>query len=183
MVPEPAGTVTHDYRRNGTLDLFAALNVGPGQVHHDTRRSHSGRDVLAFFRWIDVHVDPDLELHVILDNLSAHKSQPVRDWLADKKRRRCVPRPGHNGSMTEVILRPIQEADLADLCRYSTDPEAAGVFEWTGFEDPKAMRRRWEEDGWLGAGARAAGHHERGLARRERELQGPLAVDDKGGDL
>jgi ribosomal-protein-alanine N-acetyltransferase len=53
--------------------------------------------------------------------------------------------------MTEVILRPIQEADLADLCRYSTDPEAAGVFEWTGFEDPKAMRKRWEEDGWLGA--------------------------------
>jgi [ribosomal protein S5]-alanine N-acetyltransferase len=53
--------------------------------------------------------------------------------------------------MTEVILRPIQEADLADLCRYSTDPEAAGMFEWTGFEDPKAMRRRWEEDGWLGA--------------------------------
>ena len=52
--------------------------------------------------------------------------------------------------MNEVILRPIQEADLADLCRYSTDPEAAGVFEWTGFDDPKAMRRRWEEDGWLG---------------------------------
>jgi RimJ/RimL family protein N-acetyltransferase len=60
-------------------------------------------------------------------------------------------RPGHNVSMGEVILRPIQETDLDDLCRYSTDPEAAGEFEWTGFKDPKAMRRRWEEDGWLGA--------------------------------
>jgi hypothetical protein len=40
-------------------------------MSHDTRRSHTGRDVLAFFRWIDMHVDPDLELHVILDNLSA----------------------------------------------------------------------------------------------------------------
>jgi hypothetical protein len=58
--------------------------VGSGEVLHDTRRSHTGRDVLAFFRWIDMHVDPDLELHVILDNLSAHKSQPVRDWLAHK---------------------------------------------------------------------------------------------------
>ena len=67
---------------------IAALNVGSGEVLHDTRRSHTGRDVLAFFRWIDMHVDPDLELHVILDNLSAHKSQPVRDWLAHKKRRR-----------------------------------------------------------------------------------------------
>jgi RimJ/RimL family protein N-acetyltransferase len=53
--------------------------------------------------------------------------------------------------MNKVILRPIQEPDLDDLCRYSTDPEAAGEFEWTGFNDPKAMRRRWEEDGWLGA--------------------------------
>jgi hypothetical protein len=88
MVPGRAGTMTHDYKRNGTLDLFAALNVGSGEVLHDTRRSHTGRDVLTFFRWIDMHVDPDLELHVILDNLSAHKSQPVRDWLAHKKRRR-----------------------------------------------------------------------------------------------
>lgn len=88
MVPGRAGTMTHDYKRNGTLDLFAALNVGSGEVLHDTRRSHTSRDVLAFFRWIDKHVDPDLELQVILDNLSAHKSQPVRDWLAHKKRRR-----------------------------------------------------------------------------------------------
>jgi ribosomal-protein-alanine N-acetyltransferase len=58
---------------------------------------------------------------------------------------------GHNGSMNEVMLRPIQEPDLDDLCRYSIDPEAAGEFEWTGFNDPRGMRRRWEEDGWLGA--------------------------------
>jgi ribosomal-protein-alanine N-acetyltransferase len=53
--------------------------------------------------------------------------------------------------MNDVILRPIEEADLDDLSRYSTDPEAGGEFEWTGFRDPKAMQRRWEEDGWLGA--------------------------------
>jgi transposase len=86
MVPGRAGTTTHDYNRNGTL--FAALNVGSGEVLHDTRRSHTGRDVLACFRWIDMHVDPGLELHVMLDSLSAHKSQPVRDWLAHEKRRR-----------------------------------------------------------------------------------------------
>jgi len=88
MVPGRAGTMTHDYKRNGTLDLFAALNVGSGEVLHDTRRSHTGRDVWRSSAGSDMHVDPDLELHVILDNLWAHKSQPVRDWLAHKKRRR-----------------------------------------------------------------------------------------------
>ena len=67
MVPGRAGTMTHGYKRNGTLDLFAALNVGSGKVLHDTRRSRTGRDVPAFFRWIDMHVDAELELLVILD--------------------------------------------------------------------------------------------------------------------
>jgi transposase len=88
MIPGRAGTMTHDYKRNGTLDLFAALNVANGEVLHDIGRSHTGADVLAFFKWIDAHVDRDLELHVVLDNLSAHKSQPVRDWLDHRKRRR-----------------------------------------------------------------------------------------------
>ncbi len=65
MVPGRAGTMTHDYKRNGTLDLFAALNVGSGEVLHDTRRSHTGRDVLAFFRWIDMHVDPECWFFVL----------------------------------------------------------------------------------------------------------------------
>ena len=51
----------------------------------------------------------------------------------------------------DVSLRPIQEADLEALCRFANDPEAGGEFEWTGFKDPKAVRRRWEEDGWIGA--------------------------------
>lgn len=51
--------------------------------------------------------------------------------------------------MEDVTLRPIQEADLDDLCRYLTDPTAGGEFEWVGFMDPKKWRRRWEEDGWL----------------------------------
>jgi hypothetical protein len=60
MVAGRAGKMTHNYRRNGTTDLFAALNAATGEVLHDTRASHTGRDVLAFFRWIDAHVDPSL---------------------------------------------------------------------------------------------------------------------------
>jgi transposase len=88
MIPGRAGTMTHDYRRNGTVDLFAAMNVATGEVLHDTRRRHAGTDVLAFFKLVDLHVPAGQELHVILDNLSAHKSQPVRDWIDHPKRRR-----------------------------------------------------------------------------------------------
>ena len=51
-------TMTHDYKRNGTTDLFAALNVGTGEVLTATRKSHKATDVLAFFKWIDLHVEP-----------------------------------------------------------------------------------------------------------------------------
>jgi transposase len=83
-----AGTMTHDYKRNGTTDLFAAMNVATGEVIYDTRPSHTAKDVLAFFKLIDLHVPKDLEVHVVLDNLSAHKAPPVADWLANPKRAR-----------------------------------------------------------------------------------------------
>lgn len=81
-------TMTHDYKRNGTVDLFAALNVGTGEVLHQTRKSHAATDVLAFFKWIDLHVPRDLEIHVVLDNLSAHNAPPVTEWLAHPRRAR-----------------------------------------------------------------------------------------------
>jgi transposase len=88
LKPGRAKTMTHDYKRNGTIDLFAALNVGTGEVLHRTRKRHTANDVLSFFRWIDLHVPAELELHVVLDNLSAHSAPPVADWLAHPKRAR-----------------------------------------------------------------------------------------------
>ena len=86
--PGRGRTMTHDYKRNGTVDLLAAMNVATGEVLHDTRRRHAGADVLAFFKSIDRHVPAELDVHVVLDNLSAHKSEPVRTWLAHPKRAR-----------------------------------------------------------------------------------------------
>ena len=83
-----AGTMTHDYKRNGTTDLFAAMNVATGEVLYDTRRSHTAKDVLAFFKLLDLHVPKDLQIHVVLDNLSAHKAPPVAEWLAHPRRAR-----------------------------------------------------------------------------------------------
>ena len=56
MKPGRAGTMTHDYKRHGTIDLFAAMNVGTGEVHTHLRKGHTGADVLAFFKQIDATV-------------------------------------------------------------------------------------------------------------------------------
>jgi transposase len=88
MRPGRAGTMTHDYKRHGTVDLFAAMNIATGEVLYATRKRHTGKDVLAFFKLIDLHVAADLDVHVILDNLSAHMGPEVTDWLAHPKRAR-----------------------------------------------------------------------------------------------
>ena len=86
--PGRAGTMTHDYRRHGTTDLFAALNVVTGEVITDCRQRHTGADVLRFFKLIDLHVPAHLDIHVVLDNLSAHTAPEVQKWLAHPKRAR-----------------------------------------------------------------------------------------------
>lgn len=88
MRPGRAGTMTHDYKRNGTTDLFAALNIKTGEVITECRKQHTGADVLAFFKKIDKSVPRRLEIHVVLDNLSAHMSPEVTEWLAHPHRKR-----------------------------------------------------------------------------------------------
>lgn len=88
MKPGRAGTMTHDYKRHGTIDLFAAMNLGTGQVLTHLRKGHTGADVLRFFKQIDATVPRGLSVHVVLDNLSAHTAPEVRTWLAHKDRRR-----------------------------------------------------------------------------------------------
>jgi transposase/transposase-like protein len=72
---------THNYVRNGTLDLFAALNVATGEVLARCKQKHRALDFVRFLQEIDDSVDPDLEVHVVLDNLSAHKAPAVHRWL------------------------------------------------------------------------------------------------------
>ena len=72
---------THNYIRHGTLDLFAALNVVTGEVLTRCTQQHRAQDFVAFLRDIDAHVEAEREVHVVLDNLSAHKAPAVRRWL------------------------------------------------------------------------------------------------------
>lgn len=72
---------THNYIRHGTLDLFAALNVATGEVIAKTTKQHRAKEFVGFLRVLDDAVEDDLEVHVILDNLSTHKAPAVKRWL------------------------------------------------------------------------------------------------------
>jgi transposase len=76
---------THDYVRHGTTNLFAALNVGTGEVYGECKPAGSGTDFLAFLKAaVKPHAGKDV--HVVLDNLSTHSTPEVRDWLANNPR-------------------------------------------------------------------------------------------------
>jgi len=88
MLPLRPGQVerhTHDYKRNGTTCLFAALEVGTGQVTTDHRVRHTGADFLAFLKRV-ARAYPSGELHIVLDNVSTHKTPDVRTWLTEHPR-------------------------------------------------------------------------------------------------
>lgn len=72
---------TDNYLRHGTLDLFAALNVATGEVLARCKQRHRALDFVRFLGEIDESVEPDLDVHVVLDNLSAHKAPAVHRWL------------------------------------------------------------------------------------------------------
>ncbi len=72
---------THDYRRHGVLDLYAALEVATGRVTHQFSPTHTAADYLRFMKKV-VRAYPDRDLRVVLDNSSTHDTAEIRAWLA-----------------------------------------------------------------------------------------------------
>ena len=143
MKPGRAGTMTHDYKRHGTIDVFAAMNVATGEVLTDLRTGHTGADVLRFFKQIDASIPRGLDVHVVLDNLSAHSTPEIKAWLAHKNRRRWHLHPTPTSSswlnlverwfkeLTDKRLRRGIFTSLADL----TDAITTWAEHWN--ENPK----------------------------------------------
>ena len=75
------GTMTHDYRRNGTTTLFAALSMLDGKVIGDCMPRHRHQEFIRFLRKIDGETPPELDLHLIVDNYATHKHPRVKSWL------------------------------------------------------------------------------------------------------
>lgn len=86
LVPGKAATLTHDYKRNGTTTLFAALDVLTGTVIGKCLPRHRHEEFLEFLKIIDRRVPRHLQVHLILDNYATHKHSDVQQWLGRHRR-------------------------------------------------------------------------------------------------
>jgi transposase len=81
ILPGTPARRTHDYVRNGTTSLFAALDVASGKVISATHRHHRHQEFLKFLRTIDRSVPAELDVHLVCDNYGTHKTPEIKRWL------------------------------------------------------------------------------------------------------
>ena len=81
MFPGRKKTLTHDYKRNGTTTLFAAIELAEGKIIAECMQRHRHQEWLKFLKKIDAETPPDLDLHLIVDNYCTHKHAKVKAWL------------------------------------------------------------------------------------------------------
>jgi transposase len=144
--PGRAGTMTHDYKRNGTTTLFAALDVLTGTVIGQCLPRHRHVEFLAFLKTIDREVPKRLKVHLILDNYATHNHPKVKAWLARHPRFELHFTPTSSSwlNMVEIFFGKLTDKairrgifhsvpDLIDaietyLAAHNTNPEP---FKWT----------------------------------------------------
>jgi transposase len=141
MLPTTPARATHDYERNGTCDLFAALDMASGRVITDIRARHTSDDFVAFLGLIDRNVPRDLDVHIILDNLSAHKAPTVKKWLLRHRRFHLhfTPTYGSWMNMVERWFSALTTKKLQRSAHRSVKELAADIKSWAAAwnEDPK----------------------------------------------
>jgi transposase len=111
LKPGRAGTMTHDYKRNGTTTLFAALNVLDGTVISMCQPQHRHEEWLQFLRLIERKTPKRLTVHLIVDNYATHKHPEVQRWLAKQPRfvMHFTPTSASWLNMVERFFRDISE--------------------------------------------------------------------------
>ena len=167
MLPLRKGQVerhTHDYRRNGVIDLYAALEIATGRVVGKCTETHTGADFLGFMKKLE-RTFPRGELHVILDNSSTHPTPDVENWLARHDRVKFHFTPTSASWLNQV------EGFFSILTRRS--------IRRTSFPTKAALRRhiqdfltRWNEDPspfvWTKSAHTIVRDHRRHIARISR---------------
>ena len=81
MFPGRLKTLTHDYKRNGTTTLFAAIELAAGKIIAECMPRHRHQEWIKFLKKIDAETPPELDLHLIVDNYATHKHPKVKAWL------------------------------------------------------------------------------------------------------
>ena len=93
-----------EYQRHGTLSLYAALDTATGRVHGKTAARHTSQDFVAFLKEVVGLCPADQQIHIILDNLSAHKTALVREFLKHNPRVRFHFTPTYSSWLNQVEL-------------------------------------------------------------------------------
>jgi putative transposase len=94
--------VTHQYVRHGTLTLFAALDLGTGQVITQCKKRHRHQEFLQFLKHVDANVPQELDIHLVVDNYGTHKHAKIRNWLAVRPRYHIHYTPTYSSWLNQV---------------------------------------------------------------------------------
>jgi transposase len=144
MRPGQAERRTWDYVRHGTTNLFAALDVKSGHVIGSVHRRHRTKEFLSFLRTIDQSVPSDLDVHLILDNYTTHKTETVKRWLLRRPRFHLHFTPTYSSwlNLVERWFAALTEKQLRRSAHRSVPRLEADLVEWIRLhnQDPKPFR-------------------------------------------
>lgn len=135
------GTMTHDYKRNGTTSLFAAMNVSDGTIISECWPKHRHNEWLKFLKLINSHVPEDREVHLVCDNYATHKHAKVQAWA--KKNPRFVfhftPTGASWLNMVERFFRDLSDKAIRRGSFSSVDDLIGAILEYVNAhnENPK----------------------------------------------
>jgi len=136
---------THDYKRHGTTTLFAAFNILNGKVIGSCLPRHRSKEFIKFLNQLEKEVSAELDVHLILDNYSTHKSAAVQRWLKPRKRRRFhlhfTPTSGSWLNQVERFFGLITDKMIRRGTFLSADELERAIYAWlaTWNEKPKAF--------------------------------------------
>ena len=140
-----AETMTHDYKRNGTTTLFAALDVKTGEVIGECLPKHRAREFIRFLKKIDRIVAKHLDVHAICDNYSTHKTPAVKAWLAKHPRFKLhfIPTSSSWLNLVERLFAEITRQRIRRGVFRSVDALIAAIEAWISERNAKPKPFKW----------------------------------------
>jgi transposase len=139
--PGKAGTMTHDYKRHGTVNLYAALNILDGTVVGECLPRHRHQEFLRFLRRLDRQFPRGLDLHLVLDNSSTHSTPEVKAWLDGHRRFKLhfVPTSSSWLNMVEAVFADLTKKRLRRGSFASIDELSEAIVDYLDHRngDPK----------------------------------------------
>jgi transposase len=145
LTPGRAATMTHDYRRHGTTNLYAALDVATGKVLTLCLPRHRHREFLAFLKMVNASVPRGRDVHVIVDNSSTHTHPAVRAWLARHHRVHLHFTPTSSSwlNLVELWFRQITNRRLRRAAFRSVHELIGAIDDWTDHWNEQASPFMW----------------------------------------